>query len=887
MEVNRVMKESQGKKRKKIGQLLVTLLLTLCMVLAFIPLGEVFAQPPVDVYYEPQLEPQPQPQPEPGWPHIVPGIRLYYEVEYYKDGQIVADETVTGTSWLATANPKISVDYIDHAPDKFPGYALDKTTPGDLKNIVLNSAYETKPENPLIIKVYYVTDPGPMPPCITGVPFEYKVEYYKDGKIVSNDTITRSAMLVSGETTVNLDQGVIRPENKYPGYTLVQTEPVDLKKVDASNSVGMNPNDPYVVKVHYLSNAMPMRVVHYQINHYLDGQLVNRKTIIGQKSVLPWATEIDLHTGILSDKFSGYKVFKVEPTENLKSISIPDSVGTSSVNPLVINRHYGSSLAPGMGIIRYSVEYYKDGVLVPEVTTTDIKWINYYTTIIDLKAEVDVSANKFPGCTLVKTSPENLAKAEFPHGLSSGYPIVIKVYYETQSKPNQDQKAVNYKVEYYKDGIIVNEDTTYGTKVVYKNHTVMNLSQDVDRSSDKYPGYHYTGENSINGLGLFPIPANGEDPVVKIYYNLVYTSATKFTYQIEYYKDGVIDDDATVIDSKWIGCFGITADLNAVVERSSEKFPGYLFDKVEPIIDLENVPIFSGPVVIKVYYVSESNPEQPEKPVNPNPEQPEEPENPENPNPEQKPEKPVDKNHPTAKFVTRFYDGVFEREPDEEGLSYWVNGLENHEKTAAEIAHFFFVSSEMENLKLSNSAYIERLYTVLMGRPSDPSGKEHWLDLLEKGVSREGMLRQFLYSQEFSNICKEADLALGSIPAAKEPRDVNPQLTSFMYRMYEVVFNRSIDIGGLNFWADQYLSGKMPMVDIAKELFFSQEAKDKNWTNSEYLKVLYRTFFNREADPGGLQYWMNELQNGASYESVLGYFADSEEFKGVVKGFNL
>lgn len=116
--------------------------------------------------------------------------------------------------------------------------------------------------------------------------------------------------------------------------------------------------------------------------------------------------------------------------------------------------------------------------------------------------------------------------------------------------------------------------------------------------------------------------------------------------------------------------------------------------------------------------------------------------------------------HPAKDFVTRLYDGIFLRVPDQEGLSFWFLGLIKQEIEAAEAAYFFFTSPEMESLELSDIEYVERLYTVMMGRASDAEGLYFWLNVLDKGAARGDILDYFLYSEEFTDIVRSFGLRI-------------------------------------------------------------------------------------------------------------------------------
>ncbi|MDE5872278.1 MAG: DUF4214 domain-containing protein, partial [Lachnospiraceae bacterium] len=55
----------------------------------------------------------------------------------------------------------------------------------------------------------------------------------------------------------------------------------------------------------------------------------------------------------------------------------------------------------------------------------------------------------------------------------------------------------------------------------------------------------------------------------------------------------------------------------------------------------------------------------------------------------------------------------------------------------------------------------------------------------------------------------------------------------------------------------------------------------------EYIKVLYRAYLGREYDEEGLNTWLEQLQSGASRETVLRGFTNSVEFRGIINSFGL
>ena len=237
------------------------------------------------------------------------------------------------------------------------------------------------------------------------------------------------------------------------------------------------------------------------------------------------------------------------------------------------------------------------------------------------------------------------------------------------------------------------------------------------------------------------------------------------------------------------------------------------------------------------------------------------------------------------KFVDRLYTIILGRSAEADGLADWTNRLISGKSTSAEIVYGIANSPEFNNKGLSNDEVIERMYNAMLGRGSDPVGKQNWLNSMENGMTVTGIINGFSGSQEFANVCAGYGIKAGAITSC-EARDRNPGLTGFVSRMYTKALGRSYDVDGLNTWTGDYLSGKHDASGIAYGFIFSQEFLNKNLSNDDYVDTLYRTFFDREPDKNRID-WVNKLNGGESRESVLNGFLGSEEFKNLKAGFGV
>lgn len=236
-------------------------------------------------------------------------------------------------------------------------------------------------------------------------------------------------------------------------------------------------------------------------------------------------------------------------------------------------------------------------------------------------------------------------------------------------------------------------------------------------------------------------------------------------------------------------------------------------------------------------------------------------------------------------FVTRLYQNILKRNADEAGLYYWYTCLANGE-TAASVVAKFVNSDEFINQKTTDEDYVERMYTTMMNRKSDASGKAYWLDVLSAGCSRKYVLAQFIGSAEFTSICDKYGVTKGQIKLT-EGRDHNVELTKYVRRLYQTALNRKPDTDGLNYWTEAIWTKTRTPYDVASQFINSQEFKNKKYSDKEYLTILYRTFFDREPDADGYAYWQKQLKAGMSRDTVLKKFAYSDEFKKLTESYGL
>lgn len=118
--------------------------------------------------------------------------------------------------------------------------------------------------------------------------------------------------------------------------------------------------------------------------------------------------------------------------------------------------------------------------------------------------------------------------------------------------------------------------------------------------------------------------------------------------------------------------------------------------------------------------------------------------------------------------------------------------------------------------------------------------------------------------------------------------DVTTQQTkNFVSRLYTVALGRDAEEAGLNDWTNRLLAKQENAAQVARGFFFSDEFKNRNYSDEEFVELLYQTMFGRAGDGGGTQYWLSCLENGVSREYVYHGFAESQEFSELCSNYGL
>ena len=117
------------------------------------------------------------------------------------------------------------------------------------------------------------------------------------------------------------------------------------------------------------------------------------------------------------------------------------------------------------------------------------------------------------------------------------------------------------------------------------------------------------------------------------------------------------------------------------------------------------------------------------------------------------------------------------------------------------------------------------------------------------------------------------------------PTNMNDRkIREFVSHCYATVLGREADEAGLNGYTHQIVTGAKTPKQIAHDFVFSAEFQDKQLSNEDTIRVLYRLYLYRQADEEGLAAWVAQLDAGVSLDEVVNGFAESAEFTAIING---
>ncbi len=246
-------------------------------------------------------------------------------------------------------------------------------------------------------------------------------------------------------------------------------------------------------------------------------------------------------------------------------------------------------------------------------------------------------------------------------------------------------------------------------------------------------------------------------------------------------------------------------------------------------------------------------------------------------------------------FVERLYSILLDREVDTEGLTYWTDILADKKDTGANVAAGILFSPELDKRNLTDEEFVRCIYLTVFDREPDPEGRTYWLDTLAGGETRNGAGRNLLNSAEFGQICAKYGILQGqaNVPEDESGGSGNTGTAStelvqnFVKRLYSILLDREVDTEGLGYWSTVLINKQDTGARVASNIIFSEELTNRDLSDEEYVACLYKTVFDREPDENGKAYWISVLAQGEPRNNVGRELLNSPEFGAVCREYHI
>ena len=237
-------------------------------------------------------------------------------------------------------------------------------------------------------------------------------------------------------------------------------------------------------------------------------------------------------------------------------------------------------------------------------------------------------------------------------------------------------------------------------------------------------------------------------------------------------------------------------------------------------------------------------------------------------------------------FVERCYTVILGRPSEPGGLAYWTDALKKGERVGTNVAYGFVFSTEYADRNRTNEEFVNDMYSLVLDREADAGGYEYWCTKLENGETRQQVYGGFVNSPEFYGICQQYGITAGYFLAEYDYMQVN-NVNLFVDRLYRTCLGRPGDQGGQEYWVRALINKEITGIECAAGFVNSNEYRNNGLSNEDYVENMYSACLGRQSEPNGKAYWVNALEKGMTRDELFSGFANSDELGNICAEYGI
>jgi N-acetylmuramoyl-L-alanine amidase len=245
-----------------------------------------------------------------------------------------------------------------------------------------------------------------------------------------------------------------------------------------------------------------------------------------------------------------------------------------------------------------------------------------------------------------------------------------------------------------------------------------------------------------------------------------------------------------------------------------------------------------------------------------------------------------------ADFISNAHKQLIKSDMPQKDVDSWVEKLRTGGSTAADLINDLISRKEFKDLKLSNSDFIITMYNTFFNQAPKESSLDYWLSQLESGISRAAMLKKYVKSASFKNVCDGLGINTGSSinysddggsgGNGDDQDDTAVEISAFVSSLYTYILGqKQPDKQSVTDWTTKLKAKTVSAGEVISNLLAKQEYKDRKLNNSDFIVAMYKAFFDLEPSAEYLAKRLAQLNGDLTRAELLDIYVTSTKFKNV------